>query len=315
MRLRTWPAAVDVFRGAAIAAVLVAGCGGAEPPASIDQPDDAPDAAPATPPPHEDASGFAAERADPAPAPVVDARPAGSETARPPTATGAWPPPGAAWWASWDSSDPLDGGKFRRAPWNWQSATPRVVDGNLRVELPPNGAQMPAAGAQPGSGSRRCELEPALPGSMNPSPGRTVYHRWDLTLVNFPVNTTSWNVLTQWKQDGTGSPPVELSVERGRWKLIIHDAGGDIVGSHDVGPAEQGKAVTLVIGVLFGTSGHLTAYHDGSKTLDVAAPTMHAGKGSYLKSPGIYASSALSGPLSVEVARMAVGPTYESVAR
>lgn len=239
-----------------------------------------------------------------------------------PTPSGTWPPTGAVFYSRWDAGDIHDGGKFASADWDFQSTTPTIVASPsrsggkaLRVAFGANGAQSPAAGASASDYARRAEMEPA---SMNNvQSGDTWWVRYDVLLeTGFPISTSDWCVIGQFKQGPSGSPPEELVVVNGRWKVIRQGTSSNPLGSVDLGPAVTGKVQRVVWGVTFGDSTHgkVGGSVDGVRVADVTASTWNNQGTLYLKCPGIYADNALSGAMGAVFDNVVVGKTYDAVA-
>lgn len=239
-----------------------------------------------------------------------------------PTPSGAWPPTDAVFYSRWDAGDIHDGGKFASADWDFQSTTPTIVASPvrsggkaLRVGFGANGAQSPAAGASPSDYARRAEMEPAS--VNNVQSGDTWWVRYDVLLeAGFPIGTSDWCVIGQFKQGPSGSPPEELVVVNGRWKVIRQGTSSNPLGSVDLGPAVTGKVQRVVWGVTFGDSTHgkVGGSVDGVRVADVTASTWNNQGTLYLKCPGIYADNTLSGAMGAVFDNVVVGKTYDSVA-
>jgi hypothetical protein len=188
---------------------------------------------------------------------------------------------------------------FRSTPWNNQGASsPTVGGGVLNVSMP--------------GGGKRSEVEPKF-GAL--SEGDDYYFGFSVKLApDFPVNTSNWQVITQFKNDGTGSPPLELKVQDGKF-LVDGDSGGF---SRVVGDATPGQWTHLVLRVKFSsTDGTVSAWQDGvQKIADYAPPsgTMYAGKNSYVKT-GIYRDTSIGQAGKLSFGSWAIGTTLGSVSK
>lgn len=141
--------------------------------------------------------------------------------------------------------------QFKSTPYNYQ-----YVGAPTIVNSPTTAGQRAAQFRVPG-GTRpesRQEIEPNVTNFVE---GSEHWFGFSFTLpTTFPVNETSWQVLTQWKNDGTGSPPVELKVGNGQIKL---DGGyghpqqpeGSLYWSQDVAPANLGQRIDMVVHIKF----------------------------------------------------------------
>ena len=188
---------------------------------------------------------------------------------------------------------------FRSTPWNNQGASsPTVGGGQLNFSMP--------------GGGKRSEVEPKFKAL---SEGDEYYFGFSVKLApDFPVGTSDWQVITQFKNDGTGSPPLELKVQDGKF-LIDGNSGGF---SQVVGDATPGQWTHLVLRVKFSASdGSVSAWQDGvQKVADFAPPsgTMYAGKSSYVKT-GIYRDPTIGQAGKLSFGSWAIGTTLGSVSK
>jgi hypothetical protein len=176
--------------------------------------------------------------------------------------------------------------QFKDAPWNTaggafspvvESDLAYVRDGrySLRFTIP--------AEVDPSNGiccGARSELEPAM-GDIRS--GDDLWFAFSTLLgEGFPVDST-WQIITQWKQNDAGSPPLELSVGEGNYSL----SGGyghprtSQPFSQPLGPAVPGEWVDWLVHVEFDTdpaSGSVEVWQDGQQVLSdyhPAAGTMY----------------------------------------
>lgn len=121
--------------------------------------------------------------------------------AAPPVEPPAPPPPAPLW-----STDYADLGAFDSTPWNNVPTAPRVttLDG-----------QTVGAYSIPSGGSR-CEN---VPTGLRFTRGDVREFRLRTRLADVPT-TSDWQVAgCQWKNDGAGSPPLAMSINRGAWEI------------------------------------------------------------------------------------------------
>jgi hypothetical protein len=224
-----------------------------------------------------------------------------STTTAAPTTSAAAPAPRSDGGKTLWSADFASAGmkNFKSTPWNNQGASsPTIGAGLLNVSMP--------------GGGKRSEVEPDFKGL---SEGDQYYFGFSVKLApDFPVNTSDWQVITQFKNDGTGSPPLELKVQDGKF-LLDGDSGGF---SQVVGDAKPGQWTHLVLKVKFSSSnGTVSAWQDGvQKLADFAPPsgTMYAGKDSYVKT-GIYRDTAIGQAGKLAFGSWAIGTSLGSVSK
>ena len=167
--------------------------------------------------------------------------------------------------ALWQSSFTTSGfGQFKSTPWNIVGAPePAIVDSTAVSGQKAARFSVPAGGT-------RAEVEPNV---ANFTEGNDYWFGYTVTLpTTFPTAETSWQVITQWKNDGTGSPPVELKVGSG--KFIVDGGYGYPTGpklwTKDIGAAKTGGAVDLVVHIKFSSDpnvGTIDVWLDGVQTI------------------------------------------------
>ncbi|MDL5154691.1 polysaccharide lyase [Actinomycetospora termitidis] len=234
-------------------------------------------------------------------------------TDAPPPLTGAPDPatvPPPIWQASLSGPDPLR--NFRDTPYNNDGApAPRLVD------APEVDGAKALEFTVPGGG-RRSELEP-----------NTQFYRegdeawfgfaWNLP-DDFPVNAQGWQVLAQWKNSGDGSPPIEVKVEGGQFKLDGGAGGEDPGGNYfsvPIGPALTGRQTDIVVHIRFSTDptkASVDVWQNGQQRLTDYKPpggTRYEGDDSYLKT-GIYRDSAISETANLFLMDARIANSYES---
>ncbi|MDL5157876.1 heparin lyase I family protein [Actinomycetospora termitidis] len=188
---------------------------------------------------------------------------------------------------------------FKSTPWNNQGAkSPTLAGGLLNFLMP--------------GGGKRSEVEPDF---KSLSEGDEYYFGFSVRLApDFPANTSDWQVITQFKNDGTGTPPLELKVQDGKF-LIDGDGGGF---SKEVGAATPGQWTHIVLKVKFSASdGTVSAWQDGvQRFADYAPPsgTMYEGKDSYVKT-GIYRDSSIGQAGKLSFGSWAIGTSLGSVSK
>ncbi|MFC5065235.1 heparin lyase I family protein [Actinomycetospora atypica] len=227
--------------------------------------------------------------------------PAPTTTQAPPPTTTAPPAPrddgGKTLWSADFAGKGLK--NFKSTPWNNQGAkSPTLSGGLLNFSMP--------------GGGKRSEIEPNF---RSLSEGDEYYFGFSVRLApDFPVNTSDWQVITQFKNDGTGSPPLELKVQDGKF-LIDGDSGGF---SQVVGDATPGQWTHLVLKVRFSSSdGTVSAWQDGvQKIADYAPPsgTLYSGKDSYVKT-GIYRDPSIGQAGKLAFGSWAIGTSLGAVSK
>lgn len=173
------------------------------------------------------------------------------------------------------------------------------------------------------SGGHRSESVPNL-GYFHE--GDDLWFSWATQLApGFPVNADTWQVITQWKNDGIGSPPLEIGVNNGRYQL---DGGfgwpGDTsdpkprFAALSLGPASTGVWVHWLVHVHFSSDpdvGFVSLLRDGvQKVLEWHLPggTLYPKLPSYLKL-GYYRDSSLTTPGAVYQDAWRIGTTRGAV--
>ncbi|MFC5063508.1 cutinase family protein [Actinomycetospora atypica] len=172
--------------------------------------------------------------------------------------------------AAFSLTDGLEG--FKSTPWNNQNATD------------PSGAESPnvpgreAVRFEMPGGGKRTEAEPDVPEFQE---GETKFVGYSGFFdQGFPTDTGTWQLIMQFKQPGTGSPP--LAVEVGNGQLRLANNGGNQKDFCPVGPG----AFSFQLGITFG--GTIDAYCNGKQTLSgYRTPESNVKGSAYLKT-GIY---------------------------
>jgi hypothetical protein len=202
-------------------------------------------------------------------------------------------------------------GQFKNTPYNiTPGASVRLVDG------PPRAIRFSVP-----AGATRAEIEPNI---NELSEGQHRFFRLTYALpATFPVNNTrGFQLVTQWKNTGTGSPPVELRVEGGRFVLgggYGYPSGPRLFRT-DVAPAVPGRTVTVVVGITFSTDprkGSVDVWVDGTRRITAFQPpggTLYPGTRSYWKI-GLYRDPALKTSAVADLLQASLGTSYDSVAQ
>lgn len=245
------------------------------------------------------------------PPPPTTTAPMTAPTSSPPRTTTA-PAPGGVVppvKALWDATIATTGLKgFKDTPYNITgSSSVTVVDG------PPKAIRFTVP-----SGSQRAEIEPDV-GEF--SEGETRFFRLTYVLpASFPANPHGFQLATQWKNDGDGSPPLELRIERGEFVLGggFGHPGGSKLFSTDIAPVITGRPVDIIVGIRFSSDpakGQVDVWIDGQQKVTGYRPpggTLYPGLSSYWK-VGLYRDTANPGTASADLTGAALGESYDSV--
>ena len=173
------------------------------------------------------------------------------------------------------------------------------------------------------NGQKRQEL--ILPGSanLNFGEGDDLYFGYSLYVdASFNASASDWCVALQWKNDGTGSPPLEGEIRNDGF----HFTGGyghpdGTHPTHDqviAGGLIRSRWVDFVVHVVFSSTpadGWYEVWMDGSRVLAPFHPpggTLYPGLGSYHKH-GLYCDPAISGSRIVWHDGWRIGRSYDSV--
>lgn len=215
-------------------------------------------------------------------------------------------PPVAALWQAAITTTGLEG--FKNTPYNiTRGSSVTVVDDPekaIRFTVP--------------AGSQRAELEPDV-GKL--TEGETRYFRLSYVLPpSFPTDPQGFQIATQWKNDGDGSPPLELRIEKGRFVLGGGYArpGGSRLFSTDVAPVVTGRRVDIVAGITFSSdpaTSRVDVWIDGQQKLTDFRPpggTLYPGQSSYWK-VGLYRDTANTTTATADLTGAALGDSYDAV--
>ncbi|WP_018332474.1 GH12 family glycosyl hydrolase domain-containing protein [Actinomycetospora chiangmaiensis] len=188
--------------------------------------------------------------------------------------------PGRATGADFALTEGLAG--FKSTPWNNQNAT------DPSDAASPNVPGREAVKFEMPGGGKRTEAEPDIPEFQD---GETAFVGYSGFFdQGFPTDTGTWQLIMQFKQPGTGSPP--LAVEVGNGQLRLANNGGNQKDFCPVGPG----AFSFQLGITFG--GTIDAYCNGQQTLSgYRTPESNVKGSAYLKT-GIYRDESI-GQVSV----------------
>ena len=199
---------------------------------------------------------------------------------------------------------------FRSTPWNTDDA-----DDPAAVASPDTPGATAVAFTVPGGGSRS-ELVPAFRSFRE---GDRYYFGLAVHLADdFPIDTSDWQVIAQWKNSRDSSPPLSVKVGGGRFQLD----GGAGVGEpwqRDIGPAPTGRRVDLVVGVRFSSDpdeGSVDVWQDGRQVVTGYHPrsgTLYPDQVSYLK-VGLYRSEDIEDEGTLYYDDVTIARTRESAA-
>ncbi len=239
-------------------------------------------------------------------------------TSAPPTTTTSMPTQTTQTWNSDFTGSAF--GNFDDTPWNNVGASAPVI-----VSSPVTAGAKAARFTMPAGGTRT-EI---VPTTAELTEGQDRWFRFSFYLpAGFPTQVSSWQVLTQWKNDGEGSPPLEITAGNGNLKL---EGGYGYPGTPKtfaqvIGPATTGKRTDLIIHVVFSrdpSRGSVDVYRNGAQVITgykpaggTLYPTTAASTStvsSYWKM-GIYRDSAITPPATYTIESAKVGNTAAQVA-
>ncbi|WP_245561464.1 heparin lyase I family protein [Actinomycetospora chiangmaiensis] len=221
----------------------------------------------------------------------------------------------------WDSNFTGAGfGNFDDTPWNNVGANAPVI-----VNSPVTSGAKSAQFTMPGGGTR----SEIVPTTAEFGEGQDRYFRFSFYLpAGFPTQVNTWQVITQWKNDGTGSPPLEITVGGGNLNLEggYGYPAGPRTFAKPLAPATTGQRIDLVIHVFFSrdpSKGTVDVWRNGTQVLAGYKPaggTLYptsaastATTSSYWKM-GLYRDSAITQAAQYTIESAKVGNTYASVA-
>jgi hypothetical protein len=215
-----------------------------------------------------------------------------------PGVTPATPPPaGRVLWTGDATTGDLS--QYQKTPWNIVAGDPPAVvpdpdhEKKASIRFSIGGTSSTADGICCGS---RAEILPAFPDLRE---GDDLYFRFSTMLApGFPTDAV-WQVITQFKQNFDGSPPLSLNVEQGQYRVEggYGYPGGSRQFIANLGEASTGVWVSWVMHVKFSTDprvGFVELWKDGAVALSRYFPpggTLYPGPNgvdaSYVKT-GLY---------------------------
>ncbi len=239
-------------------------------------------------------------------------------TTTPPTTTTSMPNQTSQTWNSDFTGSGFD--NFDDTPWNNVGASaPTITSSPITAGAKAALFTMPARGT-------RSEI---VPTTAEFTEGQDRWFRFSFYLpTSFPTQVTSWQVITQWKNEGDGSPPLEITVGGGNLKL---EGGYGYPGSprqfaQVLAPATTGARTDLVLHVFFSRTpgkGSVDVWRNGTQVLSGYKPaggTLYptstastASLASYWKM-GIYRDSAITSPAQYTIESAKIGNTQAQVA-
>ena len=243
------------------------------------------------------------------------------ERATPPSTSG----DGLRWVGDFETGDLS---QYGDTPWNIHGGAlpPEIVTQPVREGRYAVALTIP--GTSNGEGitdDSRSELQPRLDDIEE---GDELWFAFSVRLgEDYPVDA-AWQTITQWKNDGEGSPPVELSAQDGSWVVAGGAGHPDDVEpfAERVAPAVAGEWVDWVFRIRFSADpevGEIEVWKDGELVLPTFRPqsgTMyppgehaeHVEPSSYLKT-GYYRAGSISEPATVYYDAWRVGTSAEAV--
>lgn len=225
--------------------------------------------------------------------------PSSSATAgadRPGQGPGGGGSPGRDTGATWAMSSGLEG--FKSTPWNNQDAT------DPSAAASPNVSDRQVVKFQMPGGGKRTEAEPDVP---NFQEGQTSFVGYSGYFADgFPVGTGDWQLIMQFKQPGTGSPPLAVEVGNGQLRLANNGTG-----QKDFCPVRAGAPFSFRLRITFG--GEIDAWCGERQTLNgYRTPSSNVNGSAYLKT-GIYRNPGVGGDSTLFLNDLRIGPSLESV--
>lgn len=189
---------------------------------------------------------------------------------------GSTPNPDLLWVGDLETGDLA---QFQDTPFNIAGGAlpPEVVSDPGFVRAGQHALRMTIPGPFSGDGiccGSRAEVQPDI---ENVQEGDELYVGFSTLLgEGFPLDT-SWQLIAQWKHNGDGSPPLELTVEEGRYVLSGgqgHPEGPQIF-DKPLGPAVPGEWVDWVMHVKFSPDpgiGFVELWQGGEQVLPAFFP-------------------------------------------
>jgi hypothetical protein len=186
------------------------------------------------------------------------------------------PPPGMLLWSG--DMETGDFSQFQKTPWNIVGGPPpRVVEqpvrsGRYAAELSLVGATSPDDGICCGS---RNEIEPKF---RDMTEGEDLWFAFSTYLdANFPTYYADFQTIMQFKQNFDGSPPLEMTVEEGEFRIeggYGHPDGPRLF-LEPIGHADKDRWIDWILHVNFSPDpavGFVEVWRDGRLVLPRFAP-------------------------------------------
>jgi hypothetical protein len=223
--------------------------------------------------------------------------------------------------------------QYEDTPWNTHGGArpPEVVSDPALVRDGRYALAVTIPGVSDGEGiteDSRNEVEPQI---HDISEGDELWFGFSTRLgEDFPVDE-GWQIVTQWKNAGEGSPPVELGIEDGSWHVsggAGHPDDADPF-SETLAPAERGVWSDWVFRIKFSTDpavGEIEVWRNGELVLPTYRPesgTMYPpGEGedvpdepsSYVKT-GYYRAADIAAPGTIYFDDWRIGTSAAAVER
>ena len=219
------------------------------------------------------------------------------------------------WSADYETGD---FSQFASASWNFVPLAPQVSSTSLSGRY---------AGQYtiPAGGSRSENIPKA---NLTFREGDDLWFTYATRLAsNVVLNTSSYQVIGQWKNDGEGSPPLELGLDNGRYKIGggwgwpgTNSPSTPKLSKVDLGPATANQWDTWLIHIRFSSDpskGTVDVWRNGTLVANGWRPTggtLYPNLSSYWK-VGYYRSTAINQDSSVLIDNISVGTSRTAVER
>lgn len=209
-----------------------------------------------------------------------------------------------------------DFSQFQRAPWNYAPRRPTIARSPKRKGRFIGRYEIRAGGSRSES----------VPRTRSFRPGQSRWFGFSTRLKRgFPTSTSAFQVLAQWKNDGEGSPPLQLNVSRGRYQVSggwgwpgTNSPSTPKLAARDLGRARPRRWDDWLVRVKFSSDpsvGFVSVWRNGRKVVSRWHPrggTLYPGLRSYLK-VGYYRSTSIRATGVVFHDRWRTGRTRASV--
>lgn len=240
----------------------------------------------------------------------------------------AYTTPGLVWVGDIETGDLS---QFEDTPWNLAGGAPppEVVTDAPFLREGRYAVAFTIPGVSDGEGITADSRNELVPRTVAFREGDEYWFAFSMYLAeDFPVQD-GWQVVTQWKNEGEGSPPVELEVDEGEFFVgggSGHPDGFDAF-RQSLGPAVTGRWIDWTFRIRFSAEpddGEIEVWRDGEAVLPTFRPesgTLYPPVGgedvpdvpqSYLKT-GYYRDAEISAPGTLYYDGWKIGTTAESV--